>query len=227
MQLTRQSVTVAALSCLIFMAGCGGVKAPMGIDSGIRMQEAQKLTDTLVYVNPAIDAVRYTKFILEPVVVYDKEDNDFGSIDPKERQMMADFIREEFIKAFAGSRFPIVTAPGPDVLKTRFTLIGLTRSSPVVQGLNYVMFPVGTGVQVTKGVLGKSGTFMGNAIVAVEFHDSENNDVVAALVTRLTAHALNFKAAFSGEYGAAKSGIADFMEMLRKKADEDHGITSK
>lgn len=223
----RMIAVSSALCCALLMTGCGGVKAPMGIDSGTRMQEAQKMSDTLLYVNPAIDAARYTKFILEPVVVYDKEDNDFGSIDPIERQMMADFIKEEFIRAFAGSRFPIVTAPGPDVLKTRFTLIGLTRSSPVVQGVNYVMFPVGTGVQVTKGILGQSGTFMGNAIVAVEFNDSQNNEVVAALVTRLTANALNFKAAFSGEYGAAKSGIADFMEMLRRKAEERHGVTSK
>ena len=209
---------------MLLVAGCAGVKAPMGVDSGVKMQEAKKMADTLVYVNPDIDAKKYEQFILEPVVVYDKDDNDFGSIALEDRQMMAEFIRDEFVRAFAGSQFPIVNKAGQNVLKVKFTLIGLTRSVPVAQGLNYVMFPVGTGIQIAKGALGKSGTFMGNAVLAAEFNDSLSDDVVAALVTKQTANALNFKAALSGKYGAARAGITDFMEFMRKRADESHGI---
>lgn len=199
----------------------------MGMDSADKLKEAKQMSDTLVYQNPEINALKYKQFILEKVIIYDGVDNDFGSIEKEDRTMMADFIRDEFIKAFAGSRFPIVTSPGPDVLRVKFTLLGLTRSVPVAQGLNYVMFPIGTGVQIAKGVLGKSGTFMGNAVLAVEFNDSQNDAVVAALVTKQTANALNFKAALSGKYAAAQAGITDFMEMMRKNADVSHGYTDK
>jgi len=219
-------LAVLMLLLTLLVAGCGGVKAPMGMDSAVELRKAEKMTDTLVYVNPAMDSMKYTKFILEPVSIYDKEDHDFGDIDQADRQMMADFIRDEFVRAFEGSNFPLVTTSAPDVLKVKFTLVGLTRSIPVAQGINYVMFPYGTGIQVVKGALGKSGTFMGNAVVAVEFNDSVADDVVASLVTKLTANALNFKAAFNGQYGAAKSGITDFMETIRKRADEAHGVTA-
>jgi hypothetical protein len=141
--------------------------------------------------------------------------------------MMADFIRDEFIKAFEGSNFPIVNSPGEDVLRVKFTLIGLTRSVPVAQGVNYVLWPVGTGIQLAKGALDKSGTFMGNAVFAAEFYDSMTDDVAAALITKQSANALDFEAAFSGQYGAAKIGITDFMKTMRKQADEKHGFQTK
>ena len=221
-----KTVHLSLAILLLIVTGCANVKAPKGLESGLMMQKAKKMSDTLVYVNPAIDSKKYQKFILEPVVIYDKDDNDFGSIDPEDRQMMADFVRDAFIKAFQGSNFPIVQSAGPDVVKVKFTLIGLTRTAPAAQGLNYILFPIGTGIQVAKGVLGKSGTFMGNAVLAAEFNDSMTDDVVAALVTKLTANALNLKAAFSGTYGAAKAGVTDFMETIRNSADKSHGFTA-
>lgn len=210
---------------LALIWGCAKeVFAPRGIESGPSLEAAAKMSDTLVYVNQQIDQKKYAKFILEPVAVYEGEDSDFGKIDIQERRMMADFIRDEFMRAFDGSNFPIVKNPGEDVLKVKFTLIGLTRSIPVVQGLNYAAWPVGTGVQVVKGALQKPGTFMGNAILAAEFYDSMTDDVVASVVTKQSANALNFKAALSGKYGAAKAGITDFMEIMRKQADEAHGF---
>jgi len=113
------------------------------------------------------------------------------------------------------------------VLRVKFTLIGLTRSVPVAQGINYVAWPIGTGMQIAKGALDKSGTFMGNAVFAAEFYDSLTDDVVAAVVTKQSANALDFEAAFSGKYGAAKIGIADFMKTMRKRADESHGFDAK
>jgi hypothetical protein len=215
------------LMAAAFIAGCSGISAPKGMESTAAMQESAKMSDTLVYVNPQIEQTKYTKFILEPVEIYEGEDSDFGKIDMQDRQMMADFIRDEFIKAFEGSNFPIVTEPGKEVLRVKFTLIGLTRSVPVAQGINYVAWPVGTGIQVAKGALDKSGTFMGNAVFAAEFYDSLSDDVAAALITKQSANALDFEAAFSGKYGAAKIGITDFMKTMRKRADESHGFNAK
>ena len=53
------------------------------------------------------------------------------------------------------------------------------------------------------------------------------DQVVAAVVTKQSANALNFSAAFSGKYGAAKTGIVDFMKTIRTKADAQHGFTTR
>jgi hypothetical protein len=221
-----RALAVAALmmTFTVILAGCGGVKAPMGIDNRAMLKEASTMSDTLVFINPQVTHTKYTKFILESVAIYDKEDHDFGDIEPADRQMMADFVRDEFVNAFKDSAFPLVKTPAQDTLKVQFTLVGLTRSVPVVQGLNYVAFPYGTAIQVIKGAQGKPGTFMGNAVVAVEFNDSLNNELIAALVTRQSAGAFDFKAAFDGKYGASKAGITRFMQLIRKKADESHGF---
>ena len=225
MKTTRLLLTMLFLSAVLM--ACGGVKAPMGVDGREMLNEAKQMSSTLVYVNQNVDQKKYTKLLLEPVAIYDKEDHDFGEIDQADRQMMADFVRDEFVTAFKDSNFPLVTTPSADAVKVKFTLVGLTRSVPVAQGVNYVMFPYGTGIQMLKGAMGKPGTFMGNAVLAAEFNDSLSNELMAALVTKLTANALNFKAAFDGKYGAAKSGITDFMQVVRKSADESHGFAPK
>lgn len=222
MKTAKLMVSLMLLSLLL--TACGGVNAPMGVDGREMLKEAKQMSNTLVYVNQNIDHKKYTKLLLEPVVIYDKEDHDFGEIDQADRQMMADFVRDEFITAFKDSKFPLVNSSSPEAVKVKFTLVGLTRSVPVAQGVNYALFPYGTGIQLLKGALGKPGTFMGNAVLAAEFNDSLNDELVAALVTKLTASAINFKAAFDGKYGAAKSGITDFMQAVRKSADESHGF---
>lgn len=212
------------MALVLSLFGCSALKVPQGISQGNEMVETRQLPDSVVYVNQAIDQVKYTRFILEPVAVHTGEGADFGKIPREEIEMMAGFIGEAFREAFAGSQFLLTEQPSAETLRVKFTLIGLTRSVPVVQGLNYAMFPVGTGIQLTKGLLGKSGTFMGNAAFAVEFTDSITGEVAASLVTKQSASALNFAAAVSGKYASAQAGIRDFMTTMRKRADDQHGF---
>lgn len=221
----KKIINILGLIVLLsLVAGCSGLKVPQTMNHQNQMVEAKHIADTAVYINENINQIIYQNFILEPVSVYDGEDSDFGSIPEEDKAIMADYMKEEFIEAFEGSQFKIVQNPAPATLRVKFTLIGLTRSVPVVQGLNYVAWPVGTGIQMAKGALGKSGTFMGNATFVAEFTDSVTGDVVASLVTKQSANALNFSAAFGGKYNSAKSGIRDFMQTMRQRADEQHGF---
>jgi hypothetical protein len=218
------------LAVVVFFAvaitGCSGVKAPMGLDDSTKLQPAKNASNILVYQNPAIDAKKYNKFILEPVIIYDKEDNDFGNIPSEDRQMMAEYVKEAFIKAFEGSNFPIVKSSGPSVISAKFTLIGLTRSVPVVQGITYVV-PYALAMNLAKGALGASGTFMGNTTLAAEFSDPLTGEIVGAFVAKASPNAMNIKAALNGKYGASKAAVTDIMEMIRKQADESHGVAGQ
>lgn len=220
-------VYLGALLCgAMTMVGCRGIKAPVELEHSAKLQPAKNVSDTLVYRNPNINAKKYTKFILEPVVVYNGTDNDFGDIPLKDRQVMAEFASRAFVNAFKGSRFPIVTTPGSDVVRVRFTLIGLTRSIPVAQGVTYIL-PYSLAMNLAKGALGKSGTFMGNTTLAAEFYDSRTGDIVGAFASKASPNAMNIQAALNGKYGASQAAVTDIMETIRKQADENHGLANR
>ena len=209
---------------LALATGCAGVKPVSGIDSSTKLEsavnypEVKKPSDTLVYKDTTVDFRKYRKYLLEPVVIYSGPDNEFGSIPDKDRQMMADFTRQTFIEAMTkDGGYPIVQSPGPDVVRVKFTLVGMTRTTRSLQALTMVN-PIGIGINLVKSVSGGEGTFMGNVTLAAEFYDSRSNRLISAFQAKRYPLPIDL-IDLNAEYDAAKTGVRDIMTAIRKGAD--------
>lgn len=218
--------TITAL-LLGLISGCAGFKPASEIESSPKLEsarnypEAKKVSDTLVYKDPAVDFTKYRRFQLEPVEVYAGPDNDFGSIPEKNRQEMADFVRQSFIDAITrDGGYPIVTEPGGDVVRVKFTLIGMTRTTRSLQALTMIN-PIGLGINVIKSASGGQGTFMGNVTLAAEFYDSRTNSLVSAFQAKRYPLPIDL-IDLNEEYDAARSGVREIMAAIRRGADATH-----
>lgn len=209
---------------LALTTGCAGVKPVSGIDSSMKLEpaanypEVKKSSDTLLYKDTKVDFRKYRNYLLEPVVIYSGPDNDFGSIPEKDRQMMADYTYQAFIDAMTrDGGYPIVQSPGPDVVRVKFTLVGMTRTTRSLQALTMVN-PIGIGINLVKSVSGGEGTFMGNVTLAAEFYDSQSNTLISAFQTKRYPLPIDL-IDLNAEYDAAKTGVRDIMTAIRRGAD--------
>jgi hypothetical protein len=152
----------------------------------------------------ATDWSKYTKVLVEPVVIYAGADNQFGSMSDADKQVLARYMQETFDKKL-GARFQLASTAGPDVLRIKLILTGAGTTKP---GLGtFTHLDIGgnlyNGVQAIRG---KEGAFSGYVIYAVELRDGATNHLLHAYVTKQYPNAMNLVASF-GALHAAKTGI--------------------
>lgn len=214
-------VLTATLTACAAMQPVSSIDASDRLRPGEEIRTVKKPSETMVYVDNTVDYRKYRKFLVEPVVIYQGADDDFGSIPGKDRQWMADYIRESFVTAItANDGYPVVNSPGPDVVRVKFTLIGMTRTIRTLQAVTLIN-PVGLGINTIKSLSGGQGAFMGNVTIAAEFYDSQSGRLISAFQAKrypLPIDVLNL----AGEYDAAQAGVRDIMQAIRRGADATH-----
>jgi hypothetical protein len=130
------------------------------------------------YIDPRRDFSIYRRLMLEPVAVYAGTDHGFGDVLPADRAALAKAIGPHAARILGGGKVTLADAPGPDVLRLRLTVVGITRSRALLQGVTYVI-PIGAALNLAKGASGGGGTFTGSVVLAGEFHDSVSGELVA------------------------------------------------
>ncbi|HEX7910746.1 MAG TPA: DUF3313 domain-containing protein [Paraburkholderia sp.] len=150
------------------------------------------------------DWQQYTKVIIDPVVVYQGADNQFGDMRDEDKTALANYMQTRFAEKLR-TRFEIATQPGPNTLRLRLTLTGAKTSTPVISTFSRVDIAGGlyNGVQAVRG---REGAFTGSVIYAVEIYDAPTNRLINAYVTKQYPNAMNIGASF-GSLGASKTGI--------------------
>jgi len=211
----KKVLLIALLSSLVIFAGCAA-RGPVG--SGVPHAEKLQTHPTddraMLYVNKEAPRKAYSKFIVDPVQIYQGADNGFGDISMDDRKMMADFTRSEMIRVL-GEKYAIVDKPGPDTMRIKLTLVGLEKTNTVMRGLTYG-HPIGLAVNIGKGALGKEGYWMGSVTLAGEFEDSATGTVLAAFMGKIHPFALGLS--FS-PWDAAKSGVTKLATDFRDRMD--------
>jgi predicted small secreted protein len=164
-------ILIAMLALVFVLSGCA-VKGTAGkeVPSVAKMETHPQDDRALLYVNADAPKKLYSKFIIEPVQIYQGQDHGFADISMEDRRMMADFTREEMIRVL-DEKYAIVDKPGPGTMRIRLILVGLEKTSTVLRGLTYGN-PMGLAMNLGKGALGKQGNFMGSITLAGEFEDS-------------------------------------------------------
>ena len=105
------------------------------------------------WLKPGVDFGKYTKVMLDSVVFYFAEDSEDKGIDGNEAKKVADQCNLEIIDTLKGT-YPIVAAPGPDVVRIRFAITDIKQSRPGLSAITTVV-PVGLGLNfIKKGATG-------------------------------------------------------------------------
>ena len=172
----------------------------------------------LRWIKPGADFKKYDKFMVDSVIFYLSKESENQGIDPEVMKEMSDSFNKELVAAFK-DKYPIVSEPGPDVMRIRIAITNVKQSRPGISAITSVV-PVGIVVSTVKR--GATGGWAGSGETAAEFMalDSTTNDVLVMGVDQQQAA---FASRFS-KYGSANDAFKFWSERIVKFIDEDKGI---
>ena len=100
------------------------------------------------WLKPEIDFAKYNKVMLDSVVFFFANDADYKGMDPNELKTLADGFNLQILNVLKDT-YPIVSEPGPDVIRIRFAVTDLKSSKPGMSAVSSVV-PVGLGLSLVK-----------------------------------------------------------------------------
>jgi len=209
--------SIGALCFLILFIGCAAKEtAPVGaqIPFSTNLEPHPQNVQAMLYLNPDAPDVSYSRFIIDPVEIYQGKDNGFGDLPLEDIREMADFIPRE-ITRIIGTDYPVVDKPGPGTMRIKLILVGLEKTNSVLRTLTYGN-PMGLATNLAKGMSGSNGAYLGSITLAGEFEDSQTGVVRAAFMG--TLHPFSLDISFSA-WDAAKFGVTKFAQDFKETLD--------
>lgn len=201
-----------------------GLKKYSDIESSSQMQPKQDTPDTLIYKREGVDGKKFVRFIIEPVVIYQGDDANFGSVSKKDIRTVADFMKSEFERVLQG-KYQIVDVPGPGVLRIKLTLAGIELTRPALAVATRII-PFGLALNLGKSAVGMNGSFTGSVTCAGEFYDAETNILVYSFLARRSPNAMDVTAVLTG-LDASKKAITEIAEKFIEMVDKLQGVVKK
>ena len=211
-----------ALAAAVALAACSS-NEPKSASAGGKTvplaEESLAGRGAMVYRSATFDPKRYNRFILEPVTVYQSAEKPFRADELTYLQGLAQFAQAEFVRVI-GARYPIVTQPGPDVIKVKLQIAGTEDNVPVVSTVSHVL-PVGLAANLIQSARGAPGSFTGSVTLGGELTDSVSNQSMMVFIQRRYPDALDIGSTFTSEE-AHHSAITQAIEAYRKSIDAIH-----
>lgn len=201
-------LTLFASVALLALTGCADVQPVpyAGLSASSQMKRNRddgKQNIPYLYAAPVIWS-RYDQVVLDPVVVYEGSDNQFGTMKAADKIELANYMRDTFSQALS-KRFDVLKQAAPGRLRIKLTLTGAETTTPFVGQFAHI--DIGgnlyDGIQAMRG--GKAA-FGGSVSYAVEVYDSDSGELLKAYVSKQYPNAMNLPAAF-GALAAAKTGL--------------------
>jgi Protein of unknown function (DUF3313) len=221
----RIAFTVPALllSLSIPFAACAGSQAARDVDlnskraprvltQGLELVRTDNSEEALyIYRTKELPKVRYTKLLLEPVLIA-KE----GELDASELanyQALADNAYQLVRQALAQD-FEITTAPGPGVFRMQIAILD-AEPAATVRRLLASASPVGVGLSLVNYVATGKPTAVGEITVEILMTDSTTGAVLGAGVDRRVG-TQNVREAID-VWRTANDALAKWAERLREQ----------
>ena len=139
----------------------------------------------LNWIKPGVDFTKYKKVMVDYLIFAIAEDSGYKGIDADEMKKIADDGSLALLNAIQ-EEFPVVSEPGPDVLRVRTAIVDLKPSKPGLSAVSTVV-PVGLGISILKKGATDSWTGSGGAIAEMMILDSMTNEVIACGEDQKTA----------------------------------------
>jgi hypothetical protein len=170
------------------------------------------------WLKPGVDFSKYNKIMLDSVIFFFADDSESKGIDPQEMKELADGCNQQFANVLKGT-YPIVSEPGPDVIRLRFAITDLKQSRPALSAVTSVV-PIGLGISLVKK--GATDSWTGSGATNAEFMamDSMTNDVIAVAQD---ARSAGFTERFS-KWGSTEEAFKFWGERIKLFMDQAHGV---
>ncbi len=217
------SISAAVLVAILFVTGCAGKKDIEGtgfLRDYSKMKQGQDNQALKRYIDPSVDFSRYDKVMIDKVVFYFKGDSKEVGIQPDELKMLADYFEKALVKALQDA-YPVVTQPGPDVLRIRIAITGVKAGNPVLAPASAVL-PLGAAVNALSNLTTGESISVGEASMEAEFLDSQTGRVIAQVMDHRTGSTYS-TGTIGGKWGHAKEIFQDWAKRLRQWLDQVHG----
>jgi hypothetical protein len=172
---------------------------------------AAKGDPKLMWIKPGIDYTKYKKVMVDYVIFAFAEDSEYKGIDANEMKKLADGASQALVNAIK-KEFPVVSEPGPDVIRIRTAIIDLKQSHPVLSGVTSVV-PVGMAISIVKKGATDSWTGSGATTAEMMVLDSMTHEVLAAGEDDATA---DFTERFT-KWGSVEDAFEFWGERLTKR----------
>jgi hypothetical protein len=191
--------------------------APVSLPSASKMTHDQPGSESWTYAQPRSRFTSYRTVIVEPTAVYHGPDAQFDGIEPADRvryaAMITDELRSELVKSF-----PSPPQAQADTLRLRVTIIGAHKTKGGLATATRVT-PLGFATSALKSAMGKTGSFTGSLLYAVELYDARSNELLLAAVRRRTPDPLDVPATLSTT-DTVKAIAREFADGARKRLQE-------
>jgi len=139
-----------------------------------------------IWIKPGFKLKNYDKILLDSIIVWYKDKADYKEINASKLKILTDYLHTAITNAL-GADYPVVTEPGPGVLRIRVAITELVPTKPemsvVVLVLPYATIADLCASTTTKGGFGSS-PYVGDAAIESEFLDSVTNERLVAYVDR-------------------------------------------
>jgi hypothetical protein len=162
------------------------------------------------YRKPGADLSRYTKILLDPVEVLYDASSDLAKLHPDERELLKGYFHDAIVTAVQDA-YPVVSQPGPDVLRVRVAITDIDFSQSFAD--------IGE-----MGQLRSFSAIYGETAVEAEFRDSLTNERLAAAIDRRGGEVSAYGGRI-GTLGAARAAFVDWAKIFRRRLDQLHGRT--
>jgi hypothetical protein len=200
------SCLVAMIVAFIFVAGCATAPPGSGFLKDYSLLQRDPDDESLLWwEKEGVDWKRYKKLMIDRVVVYYNPAAENRQIEPDVLKELTDYFRTVVIEEVQDT-YPVVDAPGPDVLRIRAAITDLIPANPFVN----IVMTVGVAVPVD----------MGGASMEAMFLDSTTNELLGAVVDckKGTPVDINMLKGFT-TWGYAKGAFRDWAELLKESLE--------
>jgi len=181
---------MTALIVCVFAAGCASKATKPYKHSGFLSDYSNLEPDPdgsgEICVNPDVDLTQYNKVLLERIMVWYKEDSEHKGIDPTQLKLLTDYFHDAIVREL-GDAYPIVTEPGPGVMRTRIAITELIPANPAISVVVLVT-PYATVADLASSSATHRGVgsppYLGDTAIEMEVLDSVTNVQLGAYVER-------------------------------------------
>jgi hypothetical protein len=192
------------LGLMASMGGCASKPLETGFLS--TYANLQPVSSTFMrYIAPGNPLGKYSKFIVDPVVIHLYDPSKLEKFDPQDMEHLKQYMYQAVCKALAG-KYQIVPDPGPGVARLRIAITDLKKSSPVLNAIPQTKM---------------TGVGLGQAAVEGELVDSQTGKQFAAVIDSETGSRFSF--AGLSKWGDVEAIMNDWAKRLSTRIDEAHG----
>jgi hypothetical protein len=172
---------------ILTLHGCAKDAAPLNFSgflgnyTGLRPSPDE--SGAWSYRKPEANFKRYTKIILDPLVIWPSQNSAYGGIDALTAWKLALAFQERMSQALAGG-YVIVKEPGPGVLRLRAALTEVILERPTLASPGPLL-PLANDIllQASEKISGMNA-LEGEAAIEAELLDAESQERLAAFVEK-------------------------------------------